>query len=71
MFNTVTAGGAPAAPAVRAIFDKARQAVPLPSPWPARFGVSRAGDPTLLVEARGLKPQAEVAPLAAAGSCRA
>ena len=52
----VSPTGAPAAPTVRAIFDKARQAVPLPSPWPARYGVSRAGDPTLLVEARGLKP---------------
>ncbi len=51
----VTATGAPALPATRAIFDKARQQVPMPSPWPARYGVSRAGDPTLVVEAKGLK----------------
>jgi thiol:disulfide interchange protein DsbD len=52
----VTATGAPAAPATLAVFDAARQRVPLPSPWPARYGVSRAGDPTLVVEAKGLKP---------------
>ena len=26
------------------------------SPWPAHFGVARSGDPTLIVEAKGLKP---------------
>ena len=26
------------------------------SPWPARFGVAKSGDPTLVVEAKGLKP---------------
>ncbi len=51
----VTATGAPAAPATRAIFDKARQSVPKPSPWPARYGVAKSGDPTLIVEAKGLK----------------
>jgi thiol:disulfide interchange protein DsbD len=51
----VTAAGAPAPPATRAIFDKARQQVPMPSPWPARYGVAKSGDPTLIVEARGLK----------------
>jgi thiol:disulfide interchange protein len=51
----VTAAGAPAPPATRAIFDKARQAVPTQSPWPARYGVAKSGDPTLIVEARGLK----------------
>ncbi|WP_421996853.1 protein-disulfide reductase DsbD family protein [Reyranella sp.] len=51
----VSATGAPAAPPVRAVFDKARQAVPVASPWPARYGVTKSGDPTLLVEAKGLK----------------
>jgi len=51
----VTATGAPASPETLKIFEAARQRVPLPSPWPARYGVSRAGDPTLIVEARGLK----------------
>ena len=50
-----TATGAPAAPATRLIFDKARQSVPMPSPWPARYGVAKSGDPTLIVEAKGLK----------------
>ena len=47
----------PAPPATRALFDKARQSVPTESPWPARFGVAKSGDPTLVVEARGLKPE--------------
>lgn len=51
----VTAAGAPAPPATRAIFDRARQQVPLQSPWPARYGVAKSGDPTLIVEAKGLK----------------
>src|SRR6266542_3180257 len=51
----VTATGAPAPTATRAIFDKARQQVPLQSPWPARYGVAKSGDPTLIVEAKGLK----------------
>jgi thiol:disulfide interchange protein len=46
----------PADAATRALFDKARQAVPMESPWPARFGVAKSGDPTLIVEAKGLKP---------------
>ncbi|MDP2374066.1 protein-disulfide reductase DsbD [Reyranella sp.] len=45
----------PAPPAVRALFEQARRNVPLESPWPARYGVSKAGDPTLIVEAMGLK----------------
>jgi thiol:disulfide interchange protein len=52
----VTAAGTPAAPPIRAIFDKARQSLPMPSPWPARYGVAKSGDPTLIVEAKGLKP---------------
>ncbi len=51
----VTATGAPAPPATRAIFDKARQLVPMQSPWPARYGIAKSGDPTLIVEAKGLK----------------
>ena len=43
-------------PATRALFDKARRSVPMESPWPARFGVAKSGDPTLIVEAKGLKP---------------
>jgi thiol:disulfide interchange protein DsbD len=42
--------------ATRALFDKARRAVPVESPWPARFGIAKSGDPTLIVDARGLKP---------------
>src|SRR5438477_3679858 len=45
----------PADNATRALFDKARQAMPMESPWPARFGVAKSGDPTLIVEAKGLK----------------
>lgn len=48
----------PAPPATRALFEQARRAVPTTSPWPARYGLSKAGDPTLLVEAKGLKPDA-------------
>jgi len=52
----------PADRETRALFDKARQAVPTESPWPARFGIARSsdpnlsGNPTLVVEAKGLKP---------------
>jgi thiol:disulfide interchange protein DsbD len=46
----------PAKSATRALFDQARRVVPMESPWPARFGVAKSGDPTLIVEARGLKP---------------
>jgi thiol:disulfide interchange protein len=47
----------PADAATRTLFDKARRVVPMESPWPARFGVAASGDPTLVVEARGLKPE--------------
>lgn len=47
----------PASPATRALFDQARRNVPIESPWPARYGTSKSGDPTLMVEARGLKPE--------------
>jgi thiol:disulfide interchange protein DsbD len=46
----------PADGATRALFDKARQAVPMESPWPTRFGLAKSGDPTLIVEVKGLKP---------------
>lgn len=52
----IAAAATPAPPATRAIFDKARQNLPTESPWPARYGVARSGDPTLVIEARGLKP---------------
>ena len=47
----------PAVAATLALFDKARRQVPTDSPWPARFGVAKSGDPTLVVEAKGLKPE--------------
>jgi thiol:disulfide interchange protein DsbD len=47
----------PADAATRALFDKARRDVPMESPWPARYGVTKSGDPTLVVDARGLKPE--------------
>ena len=53
----VGASARPADPGTRALFDKARRVVPTDSPWPARFGLAKSGDPTLLVEARGLKPE--------------
>src|SRR5271169_488855 len=52
----VAAAASPADANTRALFDKARRDVPMESPWPARFGIAKAsGDPTLLVEAKGLK----------------
>ena len=51
----VTAAGAPATPETRALFEKARRETPTPSPWPARYGVATSGDPTLIVDAKGLK----------------
>jgi thiol:disulfide interchange protein DsbD len=52
----IAAAATPAPPATRAIFDKARRNVPMESPWPARYGVAKSGDPTLIIEAKGLKP---------------
>src|SRR5260370_28346652 len=46
----------PADGTTRALFDKARRVVPMESPWPARFGVAKSGDPTLVVGAKGLRP---------------
>ncbi|MBS0519269.1 MAG: thioredoxin family protein [Proteobacteria bacterium] len=46
----------PADAATRALFDRARRDVPMESPWPARFGIGPLGDPTLIVDAKGLKP---------------
>jgi len=60
-FELVLPSGAtatPASPQTRALFEQARRALPTQSPWPARYGVSKAGDPTLLVEAKGLKADA-------------
>jgi thiol:disulfide interchange protein DsbD len=54
----VTAAAQPAAPDVRKLFDSARSRVPMESPWPARFGVDKAGNPTLDIEAKGLKADA-------------
>lgn len=50
--------GATARPAdadTRTLFDKARRSVPTESPWPARFGLAKSGDPTLEIAAKGLK----------------
>jgi thiol:disulfide interchange protein DsbD len=52
----VGAAAAPADGATRALFDKARRDVPSESPWPARYGVAKSGDPTLVIDAKGLKP---------------
>jgi thiol:disulfide interchange protein len=41
--------------ATKTLFDTARRTVPTDSPWPARFGLSKAGDPTLVIDAKGLK----------------
>ena len=49
--------GATARPAdadTRTLFDKARRSVPTESPWPARFGLAKSGDPTLEIAAKGL-----------------
>ena len=51
----VGAAATPADDATRALFDKARRDVPIESPWPARFGMARSGDPTLVIDAKGLK----------------
>jgi DsbC/DsbD-like thiol-disulfide interchange protein len=45
----------PADGATRALFDKARRDVPMESPWPVRYGVAKSGDPTLVIDAKGLK----------------
>ncbi|UYN94467.1 MAG: thioredoxin family protein [Enhydrobacter sp.] len=47
----------PADAPTRALFDAARRNVPTESPWPARFGLAKSGDATLIVEAKGLKPE--------------
>jgi thiol:disulfide interchange protein DsbD len=46
----------PADAATRALFDRARRDVPMESPWPARYGMAKSGDPTLMIDAKGLKP---------------
>jgi thiol:disulfide interchange protein len=51
----VGAAAKPADANTRALFDKARRNVPVESPWPARFGIAASGDPTLDIEAKGLK----------------
>jgi len=45
----------PAPPATRTLFEQARRNIPTESPWPARYGVAQSGDPTLIVDAKGLK----------------
>ncbi len=53
----VSAAAQPASAEVRALFDKARRDVPMTSPWPARFALAPNGDPVLVVDAKGLKPE--------------
>ena len=50
------AAAAPADATTRALFDKARRGTAMASPWPARFGLAKSGDPTLEIDAKGLKP---------------
>jgi thiol:disulfide interchange protein len=45
----------PASADTRALFDRARRDIPMESPWPARYGMAKSGDPTLVIDARGLK----------------
>jgi thiol:disulfide interchange protein DsbD len=52
----LAAAATPSDPKSRALFEAARRSMPTESPWPARYGVSKSGDPTLVVEAKGLKP---------------
>ncbi|MDI1283964.1 MAG: protein-disulfide reductase DsbD family protein [Reyranella sp.] len=52
----LAATATPSDPKTRALFETARRNVAMESPWPARYGVSKSGDPTLVVEAKGLKP---------------
>ena len=52
----LAAAATPSDPKTRVLFEAARRNVPMESPWPARYGVSQSGDPTLIVEAKGLKP---------------
>ena len=56
---TLPSGSAatPASPAILTLFETARRRVPMESPWPARYGVAKSGDPTLIVEAMGLKAE--------------
>lgn len=49
------AAATPAPPATRTLFEQARRNIPTESPWPARYGVAQSGDPTLIVDAKGLK----------------
>jgi len=51
----LAAAATPSDPKTRALFESARRSMPMESPWPARYGVSKSGDPTLVVEAKGLK----------------
>lgn len=44
-----------APPATRTLFEQARRNIPTESPWPARYGVAKSGDPALVIDAKGLK----------------
>ena len=53
----VAAAAQPANAETRALFDKARRDVPTASPWPARFALATNGDPVLVIDAKGLRPE--------------
>jgi thiol:disulfide interchange protein len=53
----VAAVAQPANAETRALFDKARRDVPMASPWLARFALAPSGDPVLVIDAKGLRPE--------------
>lgn len=53
----VAAVAQPASAETRTLFDKARRDIPMASPWPARFALASNGDPVLVIDAKGLRPE--------------
>ena len=53
----VAAVAQPASAETRTLFDKARRDIPMASPWPARFALTSNGDPVLVIDAKGLRPE--------------
>lgn len=53
----VAAVAQPANAETRTLFDKARRDVPMASPWPSRFALASNGDPVLVIDAKGLRPE--------------
>jgi len=48
----IAAAATPAAPATRAILRQGAPERATESPWPARYGLAKSGDPALIVEAK-------------------